>query len=280
MIARRSFLVTGAAFAIAPLGVRASVPPRYTLLGSKEQGSLVIGKADGLSSVKLDGKLLSVSPRGAFAFGLEYKQTDPARLVLKFADGETQRADIAPVVRTYDIQRIDGLPEKYVSPPEEIVKRIQRENAMVAAVRKADSDGIGFAEPFLWPAKGIMSGVFGSQRILNGDPKSPHFAVDIAAPEGTPIIAPADGVVVLAEPDFYLTGGTTVLDHGHGVFTSYSHQNELQVKVGDRIAQGSQIGLVGKKGRATGPHLHWGMNWFQVRLDPSRSTAAPAPERL
>lgn len=280
MIARRSFLVTGAAFAITPLVVRASVPPRYTLLGSKEQGSLVIGKADGLSSVKLDDKLLSVSPRGEFAFGLEYKQTDPARLVLKFADGETQSADIAPVVRTYDIQRIDGLPEKYVSPPEEIVKRIQRENAMVAAVRKVDSDGIGFAEPFLWPAKGILSGVFGSQRILNGDPKSPHFAVDIAAPEGTPIIAPADGVVVLAEPDFYLTGGTTVLDHGHGVFTSYSHQNELQVKVGDKVTRGAGIGLVGKKGRATGPHLHWGMNWFQVRLDPSRSTAAPAPERL
>jgi murein DD-endopeptidase MepM/ murein hydrolase activator NlpD len=108
---------------------------------------------------------------------------------------------------------------------------------------------------------------------------APHFGVDIAAPAGTPIHAPADGIVSLAEPDFYLTGGTTLLDHGHGVSTTYIHQSALKVKAGDAVKRGDLIGLVGMKGRATGPHLHWGMNWFQVRLDPSLSTAVPTPAK-
>jgi murein DD-endopeptidase MepM/ murein hydrolase activator NlpD len=166
-----------------------------------------------------------------------------------------------------------------VSPPADVIARIARENAMVGEARKRDTGGIAFAQPFDWPARGIVSGTFGSQRIDNGKPMAPHFGVDIAAPEGTPIHAPADGIVSLAEPDFYLTGGTTLLDHGHGVSTTYIHQSALKVKAGDAVKRGDLIGLVGMKGRATGPHLHWAMNWFQIRLDPSRSTAAPAPAR-
>jgi murein DD-endopeptidase MepM/ murein hydrolase activator NlpD len=150
---------------------------------------------------------------------------------------------------------------------------------MVGEARKRDTAGIAFAQPFDWPAKGIVSGTFGSQRIDNGKPMAPHFGVDIAAPEGRPIHAPADGIVSLAEPDFYLTGGTMLLDHGHGVSTTYIHQSALKIKAGDAVKRGDLIGLVGMKGRATGPHLHWAMNWFQIRLDPSRSTAAPAPAR-
>ncbi len=276
---RRTFLAGSAAFAAMPSAARASLFGAVELTGTLEQGSLVVGTTFAGAKVTLDGTPLSVSPAGKFAFGLAWDRKDTASLAV-MSGSETVTKVITPVIRQYDVQRIDGLPDKYVNVPPEIEARIKRENALIGAARKRDTAGTGFATPLLWPARGILSGVFGSQRILNGEPKAPHFAVDIAAPEGTPILAPADGIVSLAEPDFYLTGGTTLLDHGHGVSTSYSHQNALLVKVGDAVARGQPIGKVGRKGRATGPHLHWGMNWLQVRLDPPRSTAAPAPEPL
>jgi len=277
MIPRRAFLAGGCAFAAWPALSRAA-EGKMTLAGSFEQGSLVVGKAPG-ATVTVDGARALVSPEGYFAFGFAYDRTKPASIVAGFPDGTSETRDLSPVIRQYDIQRIDGLPQKYVTPPPDVQARIARENAMVGEVRKRDTNGVAFASAFDWPAKGIVSGTFGSQRIDNGTPMAPHFGVDIAAPEGTPIHAPADGVVSLAEPDFYLTGGTTVLDHGHGVSTTYIHQSALKVKVGDAVRRGDLIGLVGMKGRATGPHLHWAMNWFQVRLDPSRSTATPAPAK-
>jgi murein DD-endopeptidase MepM/ murein hydrolase activator NlpD len=171
------------------------------------------------------------------------------------------------------------LPEKTVSPSPQEVARIKRENALVAEARKRDTAGLAFTEPFDWPVPGIISSLFGSQRELNGERSAPHFGVDIAAPANTPIHVPSDGTVVLAEPDFFLTGGTTILDHGHGVFTTYLHQNTLKVAMGQTVKRRDVIGLVGMKGRATGPHLHWGMNWFQMKLDPSLSTRTPAPAR-
>jgi murein DD-endopeptidase MepM/ murein hydrolase activator NlpD len=159
------------------------------------------------------------------------------------------------------------------------VARIARENEMIVEARKRDTSGVAFTEPFDWPVPGIVSSLFGSQRILNGQPSAPHFGIDIAAPDGTPIHAPADGTVTLAEPDFFLTGGTTVLDHGHGVFTIYIHQSALKVNPGQAVKRGGLVGLVGMKGRATGPHLHWGMNWFQMKLDPSLSTRMPSPAK-
>ena len=226
----------------------------------------------------LDGETLHVSEDGRFAFGFDFDRTKPVVLAADYSDGTSETRSVSPVVRHYEIQSITGLPEAYVTPPPDILERIKREHAIVAEARKRDSDERGFASAFDWPAAGILSGVFGSQRILNGKPMAPHFGVDIAAPVGTPIHAPADGVVLVSQ-DFYLEGGFTLLDHGHGVSTAYMHQSVRKVSEGERVARGSVIGLVGQTGRATGPHVHWGMNWFQVRLDPSRSTATPAPPK-
>jgi len=275
MIQRRAFLAGCGALTAFPLRAEEA---KLALAGPLEQGSLVVGTAKG-ATVTVDGQSVLVSPEGLFAFGLGYDQAKSTSVVARFADGKTEPRDIVPVVRHYDIQHVNGLPEKYVSPPAEVLARIARENALVAEARKRDTAATAFAQPLDWPAKGILSGTFGSQRIDNGKPMAPHFGVDIAAPEGTPIHAPADGTVSLAETDFYLTGGTILLDHGHGVSTTYIHQSALKVKVGDVVKRGDLIGLVGMKGRATGPHLHWGMNWFQVRLDPSLSTAVPAPAK-
>ncbi len=275
MIPRRAFLAGGGVLLL-PALARAD-GERLVLTGPLEQGSLVVGHAPG-AAVTVDGAKLQVSKDGLFAFGLAYDQTRTTEVSAAFADGKSETRKVAPFARRYDIQRINGLPEKYVSPPDAVQARIARENAMVAEVRRRDTDGTAFAATFDWPAKGILSGTFGSQRIDNGKAMAPHFGVDIAAPAGTPIHAPADGIVSLAEPDFYLTGGTTLLDHGHGVSTTYIHQSALKAKAGDAVRRGDVIGLVGMKGRATGPHLHWAMSWFQMRLDPSRRAATPATE--
>jgi murein DD-endopeptidase MepM/ murein hydrolase activator NlpD len=278
MIPRRAFLASGCAFAAVPFSARAEL--LVTFKGSLLQSSLVIGTAlVGAESVTVDGKAVSVSPEGYFAFGLNFDQTKVSTVVAKLSDKETVTRTIVPIVRKYDIQRVNGLPENTVHIPPDVEDRIKRENALVAEARKRDTAATDFVKPFDWPIKGIVSGSFGNQRIDNGTPMAPHFGVDIAAPKGTPIHAPADGIVSLAEPDFYLTGGTTMLDHGHGVSTVYIHQDEVKVKVGDTIKRGDVIGLVGMKGRATGPHLHWGMNWFQMRLDPSLSAVTPSPEK-
>jgi murein DD-endopeptidase MepM/ murein hydrolase activator NlpD len=276
---RRSFLLGGLALTAAPMLSRAA-EPRLILGGSLEQGSLVVGKAAPGATVRVNGESVSVAQDGTFAFGFEWDQKTATKVAAQFADGTTESREVTPVVRKYEVQSISGLPEKYVAPPPDIVARIKRENAMVAEARRRDTAGDGFAEPFDWPVPGIVSGLFGSQRILNGVASAPHFGVDIAAPEGTPIHAPSGGTIVLAEPDFYLTGGTTVLDHGHGVFTVYIHQSALKAAVGQAVKRGEIIGLVGMKGRATGPHLHWGLNWFQMRLDPSLSARTPAPAKL
>jgi len=277
MIPRRVFLSGGCAFAAVPFVARADLA-RLSLAGSLQQGSLVVGTAKG-ARVTVNGAPSQVSSDGVFAFGFNYDQTGSSLVVASFSDGRSESREVVPVVRKYDIQQVNGLPENTVHIPPEAEARIRRENALVAEARKRDTAATDFCKPFDWPVKGIVSGTFGSQRIDNGTPMTPHFGVDIAAAKGTPIHAPADGVVSLAEPDFYLTGGTTMLDHGHGVSTVYIHQDEVKVKAGDAVKRGDVIGLVGMKGRATGPHLHWGMNWFQMRLDPSLSAVTPAPDK-
>lgn len=278
MIARRAFLA-GAAAAFASARAFAAQPGRLSFAGAMEQGSLVVGKTDMGAAVSVDGMPVRVSPQGLFAFGFEFNQTKPCMVAARFADGSTETQSVTPKVRLYEIQRISGLPEKYVSPPPEVIARIKREGAMIAHARRRDTGESWFADGFDWPVAGIITGTWGNQRILNGEPRAPHFGVDIAAPAGTPIHAPADAIVSLAEPDFYLDGGITLLDHGHGVSTCYIHQSKLLVKLNERVKRGQLIGLVGKTGRATGPHLHWAMNWFQVKLDPSRSTRTPAPAK-
>lgn len=278
MIARRAFLAASAAFVVFPRAAFAQ-STRLAFAGSLEQGGLVIGKTDSGARVTYNGTPLLVSPSGAFAFGFTYDETSPAVIVAHFADGASETRSVKPVSRQYEIQHITGLPEKLVTLPPEVFERRKREVAEIAAVRNRDTSADWFVEPFDWPVPGIISGLFGSQRILNGVPKEPHFGVDIAAHAGTPIRAPAPARVALAGPDFYLEGGLTILDHGHGVTTCYLHQSKQLVKAGETVARGQVIGEVGMTGRATGPHLHWGMNWFQMRLDPSRSTRTPAPEK-
>jgi murein DD-endopeptidase MepM/ murein hydrolase activator NlpD len=278
VIHRRAFLATSAALAAIPRGALAQ-SERIALTGALQQGSLVLGKVEPSASVKVDGRALRLSPDGRFAFGFEYDQTKPSTVTATFADGSNATRDVTPAVRQYEVQKINGLPEQEAHPSApDIVARIQREHALVGQARRTDSDLSFYAEPFDWPARGIISGVFGSQRILNGVPSAPHFGVDIAGGEGAAIHAPAGGTVLLAE-QFFLEGGYTLLDHGHGVFTGYMHQSAQLVKAGDAVARGQQIGNIGHTGRATGPHLHWQMNWFQVRLDPSLSARTPAPDR-
>lgn len=277
MIARRGFLLAATVLAL-PRVAQAAVS-RLTLSGTFEQGALVVGRVPPGTKLTLDETKLSVGPTGAFGFGFAFDQTKPVLLAAVYSDGSSETQSVVPVQRQYEVQRITGLPEKLVTLPPDVLERRKQEVAMIAEARNRDSDAEWFAQPFDWPVAGIVSGVYGSQRILNGEPRAPHLGVDIAAPAGTPIRAPAPGIVSLAGPDFYLEGGLTILDHGHGVSTCYLHQSKQMVKLGDAVDRGQIIGLVGMTGRATGPHTHWGLNWFHVALDPSRSTRTPAPPK-
>lgn len=239
------------------------------LRGQFSQGALLRGRTDPTADVTLDGKRLGLSKQGDFAFGFPFDRTNAAELKIKLPSGESETKTIELAKRDYKVQKIDGLPGKYVEPPADVLARIERDNRLIGAARARDTDESWFADDFAWPVKGPVTGVYGSQRILNGVPKQPHFGVDIAVGQGTPIHAPVASIVSMAEEDLYFTGGTVILDHGHGVSTSYLHMSRLDVKVGDRIAKGDVIGAVGKTGRATGPHLCWRLNWFKERLDAS-----------
>jgi murein DD-endopeptidase MepM/ murein hydrolase activator NlpD len=179
--------------------------------------------------------------------------------------------------RTYDVQRIDGLPPKKVTPSEEDMVRIRKEYALIRTARDRDDAREDFLGGFEWPARGRISGVYGSQRILNGVPRRPHFGVDVAAPVGTLVYAPADGVVTLAHDDMFFSGGTLIVDHGHGLSSSFLHLNAVLVKEGDRVRQGDPIAKIGATGRVTGPHLDWRMNLVGARLDPQLLVGPMAP---
>lgn len=238
------------------------------LSGPMTQGGLIQGQTRPGATVSLDGRALRVAADGRFVFGFGWDFEGPATLVVQLPDGATVTRELAVETRRYQEQRIDGLPKRMVTPPDEVLARIRRENAAIKAVREADTDRPWFANGFQWPVKGIVTGVFGSRRILNGQPRRPHFGIDIAAAAGTPVVAPADGRVAMAEPDLYFTGGTVMLDHGHGVTTVYSHLKSVDVKVGAEVRRGEVIGTVGSTGRSTGAHLDWRINWFEQRLDP------------
>jgi murein DD-endopeptidase MepM/ murein hydrolase activator NlpD len=253
--------------------------PRFTVTGAMEQGSLALGTAPPGSLVALDGRPLHVTADGRFAFGFGFDQTNAALVTARYPDGGGDSLSYMPKVRAYETQRIEGLPQATVTPPPEVLARIAREAANIYLARLTDSDGRDFLSGFDWPAPGLLSGVFGSRRIDNGVPMASHFGVDLAAPAGTPIRAPADGVVRISD-DYFLDGGFILIDHGQGVSTSYLHQSKRLVEAGAAVRRGQTIGLIGRTGRATGPHLHWAMNWFEVKLDPSRSTRKPLPDPL
>ena len=172
--------------------------------------------------------------------------------------------------KNYRVQKINGLPKKQVTPPKEVYERIKNDNKLIAKARSVKSNLVFFKNKFSLPlTNSIITGVYGSQRILNGIPKSPHYGLDFAAKEGTEIKAMLDGVVTLSEKDLYYTGGTIIFDHGHGVSTLYMHMKDVYVRNGQDIKQGDVIGTVGKTGRSTGAHLDIRLNWFDVKLDPA-----------
>ena len=232
------------------------------------QGHFIIGKTESGTKVLIDKKEVRTSDDGYFVFGIGRDRKYDVVITLN-KDGNKQKIVKKVLKRKYDIQRIDGLPEEQVTPPEEVYVRIKKENKLIGDAKAIDSNLTYFKNKFIVPIENtIISGVYGSQRILNGEPKWPHYGLDFAADEGTTIKAMLDGIVTLSEPDLYYTGGTLMFDHGHGISTIYLHMQKLLVKKGQKIKQGDVIGTVGSTGRATGPHLDIRLNWFQTRLDP------------
>jgi len=236
-----------------------------TFDGNFIQGSFILGKTEPGSEVFIDRKKVKVTLEGYFAFGLGRDRKNDVVITIN------EKKIIKKVFkREYKIQRIDGLEEKKVTPPEEVYERIKRENKWIGEARAINSDLTFFKNKFAIPVdNAIISGVYGSQRILNGKPKWPHYGLDFAVDEGTKIKAMLDGVVTLAEYDLFYTGGTLIFDHGHGISTLYMHMEKILVKKGQKIKQGDIIGTVGSTGRATGAHLDVRLNWFQTRLDPA-----------
>jgi len=233
------------------------------------QGSFILGKADPGSEVFIDKKKIKVTSDGFFAFGLSRDRKYDVVITLN-KDGNKQKIVKKVLKRKYNIQKIDGLEEKKVTPPEEVYERIKRENKWIGEARAIDSNLTFFTKKFIVPVENaIISGVYGSQRILNGKPKWPHYGLDFAQKEGTKIKAMLDGTVTLAEPDLYYSGGTLIFDHGHGISTLYMHMQKILVKKDQKVKQGDIIGTVGSTGRATGAHLDIRLNWFDVRLDPA-----------
>ena len=239
------------------------------LSGQKTQGSLLRGQVEPGTSVWLNENPVKVSEQGYFAIGFGRDAELQHELSVQAPGKEIQYQAIFLEPREYKVQRIDGLPPKMVSPPKEVLARIREDNRQVAQARAVVDDRVDFMQDFIWPAEGPLSGVYGSQRILNGEPKRPHFGVDVAAPTGTPVYAPADGVVTLWVPDMYYSGGTMIIDHGHGVSSTFLHLSKGHVEVGSIVKQGQLIADIGATGRVTGAHLDWRINWFKERVDPA-----------
>ena len=233
------------------------------------QGHFIIGKTEPDTKVKIDKKQVKVSKDGYFAFGLARDRKYDVVITIE-KNGVKEKITKRVQKRKYNIQKIDGLEEKKVTPPEEVYERIKKENKLIAKARAIDSDLDFFKDKFIFPVDdAIITGVYGSQRILNGKPKWPHYGLDFAKKEGAPVKAMLNGTVTLAEADLFYTGGTLIFDHGHGISTLYMHMLDIFVEKGQKVKQGDIIGTVGSRGRATGPHLDIRLNWFDVRLDPA-----------
>jgi murein DD-endopeptidase MepM/ murein hydrolase activator NlpD len=247
--------------------------------GALQQGGFIWGEVAPGSVVTLDGEQLDVLPDGTTFAGFGRNAAATAELVVSGAQACQQTLQVA--AREYNIQRVEGVPQKTVTPPPEQLARIRREASLVANARAPSLQRpeliADVLAGFTWPALGPISGVYGSQRFYNGEPRNPHYGVDVAAPQGTPVYAPAAGVVTLAEPDLYFSGGTVILDHGYRLSSTFLHMSEVSVQVGDELQTGDLIGAIGATGRATGPHLDWRMNWRQERIDP-QLLAPPMPK--
>ena len=274
------FFLTGFLFSTAVWSAGKLPADGIRLKGEKKPGALLIGKVPAGSKVSLNGRALHVSAEGDFVFGLDRDARSGDRVEAVFPDGTKHTEKLQLAARKYHIQRVEGVPADIQSPQksEETWARIKAETDMVKAARKKDLPLLDFREAFRWPLIGPITGVFGSQRVYNGEPGRPHYGVDIAAPVGTRVKAPADGIVTLAHDNMYYSGGTLIIDHGFGVSSTFIHLSKILVHVGDNIHQGDEVAEVGATGRASGPHLDWRMNWFNRRIDPQMLVPA-MPEK-
>jgi murein DD-endopeptidase MepM/ murein hydrolase activator NlpD len=236
--------------------------------GNLTQGGMVIGKINDAKVVKFNGRSLKLTKDGQFVFGFGRDAQTHHSLTWETNDGKSDSVDIVITKRTFDIDRITGVAKKYVSPPDSVLKRIRAEAKSVKLARETNSSLTYFLDPVFKPAKGRISGVYGSQRFFNGEPRNPHYGLDIANKTGTPVWAPLSGKVIFAEDDLYYSGGTIIVDHGYGVSSTYIHLDKIHVNVGDTIKVGEHLADIGATGRVTGPHLDWRFNWFGERLDP------------
>jgi murein DD-endopeptidase MepM/ murein hydrolase activator NlpD len=244
-------------------------PEQEVLPASVQQGQLVTARAPAGSSVRVGSRDVRVGKDGRYVFGVDRDAPAQIEISVRSPDGATERHMLNVTARKYKIEKVDRLPQHTVTPNPELAKRIAEQQARVAQARERDDERNDYLAGFLRPAQGRISGVYGSQRIDNGVPKSPHYGLDIAVPTGTPVKAPAAGIVSFAAPDLILTGGTVLIDHGRGLSSSFLHLSRIDVRVGDTVKQGQIFAAAGATGRASGPHVHWGFNWFDVRLDPA-----------
>ena len=238
------------------------------LTGNLTQGGMVIGKIADAKSVKFNDKPLKLTKDGQFVFGFGRDAQSQHSLTWVTTAGKSESADFMITKRTFNIDRITGVAKKYVSPPDSVLKRIRTEAKAVKLARATSSNLTYFLDPVLKPAKGRISGVYGSQRFFNGKPRNPHYGLDIANKTGTPVWAPLSGTVTFAEDDLYYSGGTVIIDHGYGISSTYIHLDKIHVNVGDSVSVGKHFADIGATGRVTGPHLDWRFNWFGERLDP------------
>lgn len=261
-------------FLLSPLLVQAELE----ISGPLIQGGLIRGQTAPGSRVFYGDRPLKLTATGLFILGFGRDAARQQSLTLIAPDGRVSIEELQIRPRDYQLQRIDGISKQMMEPSAEELKRIAREAELARQARRIDSELPHFAETFRWPLTGRISGVYGSQRILNGEPRRPHFGVDIAAPTGTPVKAPAGGCVSLAHQGMFFSGATLIIDHGHGLSSSFLHLNKILVKKGQCVDQGQKVATVGASGRVTGPHLDWRINWFDERLDPAL-LVPPMPEK-
>ncbi|WP_153914311.1 M23 family metallopeptidase [Shewanella sp. TC10] len=241
---------------------------QINLQGKFEQGALVRGTVPAGSVVKLNGEKVDVTASGQFAFGFEREAKAEQMLEVVYPDGLTELKPLKVEAKEYKIDRLTGISKKIMKPNPAAQERAAKDAKQTRAARNTFSEQTAFMQDFIWPVTGRISGVYGSQRVYNGKPGSPHYGVDVARPTGTVVVSPADGVITLAEPDMFYSGGTLIIDHGYGINSTFLHLSKLYAKVGDVVKQGQDLAEIGATGRVTGPHLDWRVNWYQMRLDP------------
>ena len=253
----------------APVAQREPVPLGFALDGRMEQGGLVRGRApEGTTGLVLDGTPVALAPDGSFILGFDRDQPSVARLAATLDDGQVFARELRIMPRSWRTEHVN-VAQRPSGASADYLRRRQAELARIRAARAVKAESDGWRQRFIWPAKGRISGVFGSQRVYRGEPGAYHSGVDVAPGAGTPVVAPADGIVVLAGPPaLSLEGNLVIIDHGLGLNSAFLHLAESKVREGQAVRQGQLIGTVGATGRATGPHLHWSMKWNEARLDP------------